>query len=1200
MKLRSIHTYQVLGAIVASSATAHAAPVTQTANDVFGTPAQASFIEATRWSNGLVPAAGNTYFTNGWVFRTPAVSSATVTFAGDSLSVDTRSTASGTPGATVITKGTANQTISFPNLIMNGGIFSQGEQNTTHTLAGVVTSNATSGFSITDPNRNLFVSANISGSDRLHVGSFNNYSASNPAYVPNAFTSTFAVSGDNSSFSGGWTLGGGYDAPVFGGTGTYRLNFNASGITFRLGHASALGTGALRLHAGTVNLNGFSPTGLAGVELPDNASAVIRSAGNTLTGTNFTLGSTTGATLNFDTAATGNPASAPINSTNFSVNGPSSTLGVRGTALATGTFPLIAYSGSIGGTGGFGALSLVLPPGVSGSLTDSPGVSVNVNIGSIEFIKWTGAASGNWNINTDINWQTATGLVPSTYQQNAAGGHSVLFNESEAAASPVAIAIPADVSPNAITVDNPVKDYVFSGQNITGAAAFIKNGAGTVRFANTLRVTGGNTINLGKVVLTGAASGSTTAIAAGGTLEFAHTTNPGQAPHSFTGGGSIVKSGTGTLTFNAGNSTIALAAGGLIDVQGGKLQFGNFDAQGCSATGNLSDLNIASGAIFDGYSGTVAVDKLTGSGTYQAGYFGPRSLTVGVNGGSSTFSGTIQGNGLSAISQTQLIKRGNGTLTLTGKVNASGGAFGTSSLEVRGGTVASPSTLILSPSDPLSTIGYTGGRVHVAPANTDIAVLNQTAGAVVANTLSIGEAGQATYDISGGVINATHIELAYNGGAINGPATLNVSGTAQVNLNGNGSIQLGQFYGRPITVNQSGGQVVQFSDTGVTRGGAGTLKFNGGNQNLTWNLTGGTLSLAGISWLPSGAGAGGGNGVINLNGGTLQMTNAAFAAPTGDANGKPKVAAKVLGDQFTTDSGAIIDPYGLAITFAAPILHGPVGTFDGGLKVATSIPGGSLTLTGANTYTGSTVVPTGNALTLAVGSSTAFVLDGVLNNKITGSGSVTIDGAFSVDTTFADLTDGNTWTLVDTGTLAEAFGVSFSLAGFTEAGTSGIHSKTEGSNTWTFDEASGVLSLDVSPPSGYALWISGFTVGDTTAGADPDNDGIENLLEYVLDADPSASDPDKLPDLNASGANFVFTFQRRDDSEFDSTQTFQYGSSLTGWTNLSVAANYGPDIDGRQVSVVENGAAPDSITVTIPKALAIGDKLFGRLQATQP
>jgi hypothetical protein len=1189
MKPKYSRNLSILGAIVFTANAAHGAPVTQTANDNIGT---ASFVDSARWSNLAAPSAGNSYFTNGWIFRTPTAD-ANQTFAGDSLSVDTKSAASGV-GATVITKVGGSKTITFPSLIMNGGIFSQGQQGVTHTLAGAITAATTSGFSITDSSdRNLFVSAPISGTGRLHVGSFGQYNAGDPAYVPTAFTSTFAVSGNNSSFSGGWTLGGGYDAPVFGGAGTYRVNFNASGITFRLGHANALGTGTLQLHAGTVNLNGFSATGLAGVELPDNASATIRTAGNTLTATNLTLGSTTGATLNIDNAGLANPVSAPVASTTFTVNGPS-TIGVRGTGLTTGTFPLISHTGSIGGAGGFAGITLALPPGVSGVPVDNTN-SLDVNITGIEFIKWTnGAATGNWNINTDVNWKTAVGLIDSTYQQNTAGGHSVLFNESEAEASPVAIAIPATVSPNAITVNNPTKDYNFTGQNITGTAAFVKDGAGTVNFANTLRVTGGNTINLGKVVLTGGASGATTAIATGGTLEYAHTTNPGQAAHTFTGGGSIIKSGAGTLTFNAGNSTIALAAGGLIDVQGGKLQFGNFDAQGCSATANQSDLNIASGAIFDGYAGNVAADKLTGSGTYQAGYFGPRSLTVGVNDGSSTFSGTIQGNGIDGNSHTQLIKRGTGTLTLTGKVNARG-AYGGSSLEVRGGTIASPSTVILSPTDPLSTTGYTGGRVYVAPATADVSVLTQTAGTVVAGTLAVGEAGQATYNFSGGVINATNVEFAFNGGGPNGPVEMNISSGAQMNVNSNGNILMGQYFGRSITINQTGGSVVQYSDLGVTRGGTGKMRFYSGNQNVTWNLSGGTLSLAGME-RSSGSGFGGGNGILNLNGGILQITNSDFAAPTGTANGKPVLAAKVLGDDLTPNSGAIIDNYGLNITFAAPIQNGGSSLFDGGLKVESSIPGGSLTLSGINTYTGDTNVVAGNTLFLADNAELAFLVDGTDATKLTGAGTATLQGDFRIDTTFADTTPGTEWTLVDV-TSRSFDALTFQVIGFSESGD--VWTKTEDGNKWTFTESTGKLKV-AAAPAGYATWIGTFTVADPAEGADPDNDGMENLLEFVLNGNPSVSDPAILPDLVVTATDYEFTFTRRDDSlSPETTQTFQYGTDLSGWTPIVVPAGSG-SVPPATITVVD-GTPADTVTVKIPKTEAgVGGKLFGRLKVTKP
>jgi hypothetical protein len=372
MKPKYSRPLSILGAIFFTANAAHGDAITQTANDGFGA---ASFVDSARWSNLEAPSAGNTYSTNGFVFRTPAVSTSPITFAGDSLAVETRSAASGTPGPSVITKGTSSQTINFSQLILNGGIFSQGQENTTHTIGGAITANATSGFSITDSsNRNLFISAPISGAGRLHVGSFGQYNASDPNYVPTAYTSTFAVSGDNSSFSGGWTLGGGYDATLFGDVSTYRVNFNSSGLTFRLDHANALGTGALEIHAGTVNLNGFSPT-VPSLTVADDGSATIRSAGSTLTATSLNLGTTTGATFKIDNGGLSNPVTAPIVSTTLTVNGPS-TIGVLGTGLSTGTFPLISHTGAIAGPTGFGDLTLALPPGVEGDLVDNPNPSM--------------------------------------------------------------------------------------------------------------------------------------------------------------------------------------------------------------------------------------------------------------------------------------------------------------------------------------------------------------------------------------------------------------------------------------------------------------------------------------------------------------------------------------------------------------------------------------------------------------------------------------------------------------------------------------------------------------------------------------------------------------------------------------------------------------------------------------------------------
>jgi autotransporter-associated beta strand protein len=491
-----------------------------------------------------------------------------------------------------------------------------------------------------------------------------------------------------------------------------------------------------------------------------------------------------------------------------------------------------------------------------------------------------------------------------------------------------------------------------------------------------------------------------------------------------------------------------------------------------------------------------------------------------------------------------------------------------------------------------SSSGYTGGGIYISPGTADVSVLEQTAGTLTGSVIAVGEHGHGTYNFSGGTVNAGRIEFAWNGGGNNGPAVMNISDTAVLNVNNNGNILMGQYWGRPVTINQTGGAVIQFSDTATTRGGTGRMNFFGGNQNNTWNLSGGTLSIAGIGWAASGGGFGGGNGILNLNGGILQITSAAFAAPTGTANGKPVVAVKVLGDDFTPNSGARIDPYGLSVTFAAPVQHGPTSLFDGGLSVESSLPGGSLTLAGINTYTGNTTVAANNTLVLANDAELAILVDGPDATKITGAGTANLAGDLRIDTTNADTTPETSWTIVNVAT-ATYDPSTFQVIGFTESAN--VWTMDDGDNLWTFTESTGVLKVSPAPAGGFADWIDDFTVSDPSPGADPENDGIENLMEYVLNGNPSLSDPAILPTLDASGANFVFQFTRRAESAGDTTQVFEYGTDLTGWTPLSITAP-----TAAQITLGTPAEGLQSVTVTIPKTLAApGGKLFGRLSVVK-
>jgi hypothetical protein len=114
---------------------------------------------------------------------------------------------------------------------------------------------------------------------------------------------------------------------------------------------------------------------------------------------------------------------------------------------------------------------------------------------------------------------------------------------------------------------------------------------------------------------------------------------------------------------------------------------------------------------------------------------------------------------------------------------------------------------------------------------------------------------------------------------------------------------------------------------------------------------------------------------------------------------------------------------------------------------------------------------------------------------------------------------------------------------------------------------------------------------DNAPTADPDNDGIANLVEYVLQGgDPSVSNTGILPTLDASGENFIFTYFRR-AAATGATQTFQYGSDLSGWTPVAIPGGSG-------VTVSDEGGGIDKVEISIPKGTET--KLFGRLQVTQP
>jgi autotransporter-associated beta strand protein len=163
---------------------------------------------------------------------------------------------------------------------------------------------------------------------------------------------------------------------------------------------------------------------------------------------------------------------------------------------------------------------------------------------------------------------------------------------------------------------------------------------------------------------------------------------------------------------------------------------------------------------------------------------------------------------------------------------------------------------------------------------------------------------------------------------------------------------------------------------------------------------------------------------------------------------------------------------------------------------------GTQVLAGSNTYTGTTTVDAGT-LVLATAGGLRFVVTNATSNRLTGSGAVTLDGTFSIDTSAVTSATG-TWSLVDVTNLTESFGATFGVAGFTRSADGFTWTKTASGKAWTFNKTTGELTLAASPYTPYQSWAmaKGLTEANNATGMDPDGDGTTNLTEYACNGDP--------------------------------------------------------------------------------------------------
>jgi hypothetical protein len=171
------------------------------------------------------------------------------------------------------------------------------------------------------------------------------------------------------------------------------------------------------------------------------------------------------------------------------------------------------------------------------------------------------------------------------------------------------------------------------------------------------------------------------------------------------------------------------------------------------------------------------------------------------------------------------------------------------------------------------------------------------------------------------------------------------------------------------------------------------------------------------------------------------------------------------------------------------------------------------------------------------------------------------------------------------------------------------HYDTQGQLSLGLDFADTYLAT--GPPGTFAAWADDAGL-DGSAGREdgfsdnPDGDGLDNGLEWILGGNPLVCDSAaNMPVMDlATNSALNFKFTREEDSIGRATLEVEWDTDLdTAWAHsipIDEPASGIHTYPGGITVEVDASADPDQITVTIPETNAPGGKLFVRLKATLP
>ncbi|ELN2247276.1 autotransporter-associated beta strand repeat-containing protein [Salmonella enterica] len=647
--------------------------------------------------------------------------------------------------------------------------------------------------------------------------------------------------------------------------------------------------------------------------------------------------------------------------------------------------------------------------------------------------------------------------------------------------------------------------------------SLIKQGAGTLILNAENTYTGGTTISGGTLVATNVDALGSGDVTDDATLEL---NTGGTFDNAISGSGQVVKSGDDVLTLSGANSY----SGGTL-ISDGTLVASNVDALGSGDVTNNATLEMNTGGDFiNNIGGTGRVEKsgddtltLSGSNTYTGGTLisdgtlvasnvealgtgdVTNNATLELNTGG-TFDNAISGSG-------QVVKSGDDVLTLSGANSYSGG------------TLISDGTLVASNVEALGT-----GDV------TDDATLELNTGGTFDNAIggsgNVVKSGADTLTLSG--------SNSYTGGTTISGGTLvasNVEALGTGDVTNNATLEL----------NTGGDFINNIGGTGrVEKSGDDTLTLSGSNT-----YTGGTL----------------------INGGTLVASNVE-ALGTGDVTDNATLALNTGGtfDNAISGSGQVVKSGDETLTLSG------TNSYTGG----TTISGGTLVATNVEAL-GSGDVTDDATLELNTG--------GTFDNAISGSGKVEKSGDKTLTLSGANSYTGGT--LISGGTLVasnvEALGTGDVTDNATlELNTGGDFTNNIGGTGRVEKSGDGTLTLSGSNTYTGGTLISGGTLVASNVEALGSGD-IDNYASLQLNASGQFVTANLTTHDNATTAIGAGSALRANTltQEANSTLAVHLTDSNSGAIVTADRANLGGTLDITGIGNVTKSWTRDAYSYTL-------------------